>query len=65
MGKMIAVRVDDKLKADFEDFCKNVGSNTSVMLNMFMRNVTKEKRLPFDVKYYDGDKKEKQVDNKS
>jgi DNA-damage-inducible protein J len=60
MGSMITVRVDDELKSEFEDFCSNVGTNTSTLINMFMKNVTREKRLPFDVKYYsEGARREK------
>ncbi|MDR1537455.1 MAG: type II toxin-antitoxin system RelB/DinJ family antitoxin [Clostridiales bacterium] len=38
MGKIITVRVDEELKEEFEDFCRNVGSNTSVILNMFVNH---------------------------
>ena len=43
------VRIDEKLKSDFEDFCSNVGMNISVAVNMFAKAVVREQRLPFEV----------------
>ena len=43
------VRIDDKVKKDFEKFCSEVGLNVSVAVNMFAKTVVREQRLPFDV----------------
>jgi DNA-damage-inducible protein J len=44
-----SVRMDTEIKKQFDDFCANVGMNTSTAFNMFARAVLREKRLPFDV----------------
>ena len=44
-----SVRMDSEVKRQLDDFCANVGMNTTVALNMFARAVLREKRLPFDV----------------
>ena len=44
-----SVRMDSEVKRQFDDFCANVGMNTTVAFNMFARAVLREKRLPFDV----------------
>jgi len=41
--------MDSEVKRQFDDFCANVGMNTSTAFNMFARAVLREKRLPFDV----------------
>ncbi|MCL1922735.1 MAG: type II toxin-antitoxin system RelB/DinJ family antitoxin [Propionibacteriaceae bacterium] len=44
-----SVRMDSEVKKQFDDFCGQVGLNTSVAFNMFARAVLREKRLPFEV----------------
>ena len=44
-----SVRMDAEVKKQFEEFCSQVGMNTTVAFNMFARAVLREKRLPFDV----------------
>ena len=44
-----SVRMDTEVKRQFDDFCANVGMNTTTAFNMFARAVLREKRLPFDV----------------
>ena len=46
------VRVNSKDKKDFEEFCDSVGMNVSTAINMFIKNVVKDQRLPFDVTTY-------------
>jgi DNA-damage-inducible protein J len=46
---VLNVRVDESLKKDFDDFCTSVGMNSSVAVNMFMRAVTRERRIPFAI----------------
>ena len=43
------VRIDSDVKKDFDLFCSKVGMNTSVAINMFVRAVLRDKRIPFDV----------------
>ena len=44
-----SVRMDSEVKRQLDDFCANVGMNTTVAFNMFARAVLREKRLPFDI----------------
>ena len=44
-----SVRMDAEVKKQFDDFCVQVGLNTTVAFNMFARAVLREKRIPFDV----------------
>ena len=44
------VRVDANDKKNFEQFCNNVGMNVSTAINMFIKAVLREQKLPFEVK---------------
>ena len=45
----LTARVDQKDKADFDKFCSNVGLNTSTAINLFVKAVLREKRIPFEI----------------
>ena len=45
----ITARVDQKDKADFGAFCSSVGLNTSTAINLFVKAVLREKRIPFEI----------------
>ena len=49
------VRVDANDKKCFEQFCSSVGMNVSTAVNMFIKAVLREQKLPFEVcvKNYD------------
>ena len=47
---MINVRIDDADKKQFEEFCSKTGMNVSVAINMFVKAVLREQRLPFEIK---------------
>jgi DNA-damage-inducible protein J len=44
-----SVQMDTEVKKQFDEFCRQVGMNTSTAINMFARAVLREKRLPFEV----------------
>jgi DNA-damage-inducible protein J len=46
----VTIRIDEKIKKKFEDFCSDVGINMSVAVNMFIRASLKEQRIPFLIK---------------
>lgn len=46
----LSVRVDEKDKKKFENFCNETGMNVSVAINMFIKTVLREQRLPFEIK---------------
>lgn len=47
---MLSVRLDSDDKKSFEEFCEQTGMNVSVAINMFIKNVLMEQKLPFEVK---------------
>ena len=46
----ISVRINSEDKKQFEDFCEQTGMNISVAITMFVKNVIREQKLPFEVK---------------
>ena len=44
------VRVDANDKKSFEQFCSSVGMNVSTAINMFIKAVLREQKLPFEIK---------------
>ena len=45
----LTARVDPKDKADFDAFCSNVGLNPSTAINLFVKAVLRERRIPFEI----------------
>ncbi len=45
----ITARVDAADKSKFDSFCSNVGINTSTAINMFVKAVLRENRIPFEI----------------
>ena len=45
----LTARVDEKDKASFDTFCSNVGLNTSTAINLFVKAVLRENRIPFEI----------------
>ena len=45
----INVRVNADDKKIFEQFCEDVGMNVSTAVNMFIKSVIREQKLPFEV----------------
>ena len=46
----LSVRIDENDKKSFENFCNETGMNLSVAINMFIKTVLREHRLPFEIK---------------
>ncbi len=46
----LSVRIDENDKKSFEAFCNETGMNVSVAINMFIKTVLREHRLPFEIK---------------
>ena len=44
------VRVDAQDKKSFEQFCSSVGMNVSTAVNLFIKTVLREQKLPFEIK---------------
>lgn len=46
---MLTVRVNSEDKKKFEEFCNATGMNISVAVNMFVKSVIRDGKLPFEV----------------
>ena len=44
------VRIDANDKKNFEQFCSSVGMNVSTSVNLFIKAVLREQKLPFEFK---------------
>ncbi len=49
---ILSVRLNSEDKKQFEEFCSQTGMNVSVCVNMFVKTVLRERRLPFEVKSF-------------
>ena len=45
----LSARVDTEDKAEFEEFCADTGMNVTTAINMFIKAVLRERRLPFEI----------------
>lgn len=45
----ITARIDATDKSKFDSFCSNVGINASTAINMFVKAVLRENRIPFEI----------------
>lgn len=45
----ITARVDEQDKASFDAFCSSVGLNTSTAINIFVKAVLLQNRIPFEI----------------
>lgn len=52
---VLNVRVDTNDKKEFEAFCTNIGMCVSTTINMFIKEVLREQKLPFEIKTNDFD----------
>ena len=44
-----SVRMDEKLKIEFETWCNYFGMNMSTAINIFARVVVQEQKIPFEI----------------
>ncbi len=45
----LTARVKEEDKANFDAFCSNVGLSTSTAINLFVKAVLRENRIPFEI----------------
>jgi DNA-damage-inducible protein J len=45
----INVRVEETEKENFDKFCNELGMNMSTAINIFIKTVLREKRIPFEL----------------
>jgi DNA-damage-inducible protein J len=46
---MVNFRMDEELKKNMEETCKDLGMSMSTAFTIFAKKMTREKRIPFDV----------------
>ena len=46
----MTIRVDERLKKSFDALCDEFGLSNSAALNLFMKTVVRERRIPFEIK---------------
>jgi DNA-damage-inducible protein J len=49
----LTARVDESDKSAFDSFCNSVGLTTSAAINMYVKAVLRERRIPFEIKQED------------
>ena len=49
----LTARVDEHDKIDFDSFCSSVGLTSSAAINIYVKAVLREKKIPFDIKQED------------
>lgn len=47
--KTLNIRVDEKLKKQAENLFEDFGMNTSTAINVFLKAVVRQRRIPFDI----------------
>lgn len=46
---MVNFRIDEDVKKNMEEVCSKMGLTMTAALNIFIRKVTMEKRIPFEI----------------
>ena len=49
----LTARVAESDKSAFDSFCNSVGLTTSAAINIYVKAVLRERRIPFDIKQED------------
>lgn len=49
----LSVRLEEPIKESFNNLCERMGMNASVAINIFIRTMLREKKIPFEIKDYD------------
>lgn len=49
----MTARVDEKDKVNFDSFCDSVGLTSSAAINLYVKAVLREKRIPFEIRMED------------
>ena len=46
---LIDFRIDEQMKKELEDICRDLGMNMTTAFTIFAKKMIREKRIPFDV----------------
>ena len=45
----LSVKIDEKVKKDFSILCDELGLNMTTAINIFMKTVIREQKIPFEI----------------
>lgn len=45
----LTIKLDNETKKEFNEFCEEIGINMTTAINMFIKKVIREQRIPFDL----------------
>jgi DNA-damage-inducible protein J len=45
----LCIRIDTKLKKNFDMFCDSIGMSMSTAVNIFIKKAIREQRIPFEI----------------
>lgn len=45
----VSIRMDDDLKKQMDKFCQDVGMTLSTAVNLYVKTVVREQKIPFDI----------------
>ena len=52
----ISIRIDESIKKQFDEFCEEIGMNMTTAINIFIKRVLREQRIPFALSISDYNK---------
>ena len=52
----ISIRIDEVIKKQFDEFCEEIGMNMTTAINIFIKRVLREQRIPFALSISDYNK---------
>lgn len=55
MQNQTTIRTDTQVKKQFGEICKDFGMSANTLLNVFMKTVIRERRIPFEITLADHD----------
>lgn len=58
-NKTIQLRVDDRLKSDFEDVVQKLGMSSSQAIYFFLNQVVRQRKIPFQISLLDQEEKKR------
>lgn len=45
----LTLKIDNETKKEFNEFCEEIGINMTTAINMFIKKVIREQRIPFEL----------------
>lgn len=45
----VSIQIEESIKTKFEDFCEELGLSMTSAINLFMKTVIREQKIPFEL----------------